>query len=297
MTERVIKQAGLELWTESFGQESDPFVLLIMGATAPALFWEEAFCWSLAERGLHVVRYDNRDCGLSSTSDAPYTLREMAADALSVMDAYDAEAAHIVGNSMGGGIAQYLALENRARVLTLTLLFSTPVLRELIMAASGQPTACELPMPDSPGLLALMQETALDPPVTREAQISFDLRRYGILAGSKYPFDEDHWRALLTRCHDRARDWSAGNNHYTAMATSDDDLRPRLRGLDVPTLVMHGTDDPAVPIAHGRALAEAIPGATFRPIEGFGHQFHPNVYPLWVEAISTHALSEQKSPV
>jgi pimeloyl-ACP methyl ester carboxylesterase len=269
-----------------------------MGATAPALFWEEAFCEALAARGLQVIRFDNRDTGRSSTSgpDAPYTVRQLADDALLVLDAFGVDDAHVVGNSMGGGIAQYLALESRSRVRTLTLLFSTPVLQELILAATGQPTSCELPMPSSPALLELMTEVAINPPTTPAAQIQFDLRRYGILAGSRYPFDDLHWRALLTRCHARARDWAAGNNHYPAMAGSDSDLRPRLHNLDIPTLVMHGTDDPAIPLAHGRALADAIPGAEFIAIEGYGHQFHPDIYPMWVDQISRHVFAHEHCP-
>jgi pimeloyl-ACP methyl ester carboxylesterase len=294
----TVEHDGIELWTQSFGERSHPAVLLIMGATAPALLWEDELCLALAERGLFVIRYDNRDVGRSSTlsADRPYTLRDMAGDAVAILDAYDIAAAHVVGNSMGGGIAQYLALEHRVRVHTLTLLFTSPALQELILAAMGQPTGCELAMPSSPELLALLQEAAVKPPLTRDEQIEFDLRRYGILAGSRYPFDMARWRTLLAECHDRSRDWAAASNHHVVMAGSDADLRPRLRELDVPTVVMHGTDDPAVPIAHGRALAQAIPGARFIEIDGFGHQFHPDVYPLWVDVIAEQVLAHEPCP-
>jgi pimeloyl-ACP methyl ester carboxylesterase len=291
MGERTVDAGGVEIWTEDVGDPSDPALLLLQGSGAQGILWEDELCAALAGAGRHVIRYDHRDVGRSSVIDfaqQPYTLADLAADALAVLDAYDVDAAHLVGASMGGGVAQRLALDHPDRVLTLTLLFTSPALQELLASATGQDTGCELAMPQSEELLAVVTEMLTNPPTTRAERVDFDVRRFGVLAGSRYPLDDARWRDLLGRSHDRAREWAAANNHSLAMLGSEADLRPRLAQLDVPTLVIHGTEDPAVPFAHGQALADTIPGAKLVPIDGYGHQFAAEVYPLWVELITAH---------
>ena len=288
MTERTVTTNGVELWTEDFGDRANPTVLLLMGAGVQGIVWEDELCRTLADGGRHVIRYDHRDVGQSTTTEfqgRPYTLRDLAADVIGILDAYDVDSVHLVGASMGGGVAQHVALEHPERVSSMTLLFTSPALKELIAGTMGQGTGFDLPSPQSPAVLEVVTAMLTNPPLTREDRIGFDVRMFRAMAGPKYPLDEPRWQDLLARAYDRAIDWTRSTNHQMAMLSSEPDLRPRLAALDVPTTVVHGTDDPAVPFVHGEALAAAIPGAKFVPIDGYGHQFHRDVYPLWREVV------------
>lgn len=295
MPERMVRANGLELWTEDFGDPADPPVLLIMGASASGILWEEELCEALAARGRYVIRYDNRDTGRSTSSvdfaAGPYTLPDMARDAVGVLDGCGIASAHVVGTSTGGGITQYLALDHRARVRTITCLFTSPALSEISRSIGGEDVGGDLEMPSAEAVIEAALELLENPPQTRDEHVEARLRTFEVLCGSRYPLPRERWRALLAREYDRAIAWDAQYNHSPAQIASPPDLRPRLRGLDVPALVIHGTEDPLTPYAHGVALAEAIPGARLVSIEGYGHQFHPDVYPLWVEEIAAHTAT------
>lgn len=288
MSERVIEANGCELWTEDFGDPAAPCVLLVMGATAQGILWPEEFCEALAAGGRHVIRYDNRDTGQSTCFDfsrQPYTLSDMARDAVGVLDAYGVPAAHVVGASMGGMIGQVLALEHRDRVLTLTLIMSSPASASI---AAGMATGAAGALPGlAPRVLELMAATIANPPTTDAERIEAAVRQWSVLAGSADPPDEALLRAREARVLARARNIDAAQNHALAMALSPDRMDV-LGQVDVPTLVIHGTDDPILPLPHGEALAALIKGARLLPIEGMGHDLPPRVAAPLMQALLEH---------
>lgn len=255
---RAVRTAdGSTLAVEGLGPDDGPPLLLLGGAGWSRDWWDDDLCALLVDRGLRVVRHDPRDTGESShwPAGAPgYTSADLIGDAIAVLDHLGIVAAHVVGLSMGGGIAQDLALRHRDRVHALTLIATSPV--------DGTPG---LPDPD-PALFAEPDEE-LDPvEALVEAERPFAPAR----------FDEARVRAIATRVVARSRDLASAGNHMV-VASGPDDGGPRdlalLAGL--PTLVVHGTVDPLFPLEHGRALAAAIPGAELLEIEGMGHQLPP----------------------
>jgi pimeloyl-ACP methyl ester carboxylesterase len=259
MTERMINANGVELCTEPFGDPGDPPILLIAGIGSSMLWWDEDFCRRLAGGDRYVIRYDHRDTG-RSTSRPPgnpgYTGATLVTDAVAVLDGYRIPAAHLVGVSAGGGIAQHLALDHAERVRSLVLVSTSP-------AVPGGPT---LPPPTSAfgRFLATAEVDWSD----RESVIRYLVDYSRVLAGDR-PFDEPACRNLVRRDVARARDFAAARNH-DLIADGAQPRRP-LSSISVPTLVVHGTADPMFPIAHGRALAEEIPTARLLPLDGAGH--------------------------
>ena len=288
MSERMVKANGIDIWTEDFGNPSNPCILLVMGATAQGILWQDEFCQALADAGRHVIRYDNRDTGQSTCFDftsQPYTLADLANDALGVLDAYGVERAHIVGASMGGMIAQTLAIEHPERILTVTSIMSTPAGRSLQLAMSGTGVA-GLPGP-APRLLQAMVKSAAHPPTNDAERIETAVRLWGVLAGSADPIDEAAIRARETRVLARARNIAAAQNHGLAVASSPDRM-DALRAVTAPTLVIHGTDDPICPVEHGKLTAACIPGAALMLIDGMGHDLPARVLGDVLAAIVTH---------
>jgi pimeloyl-ACP methyl ester carboxylesterase len=260
VAERLIEVNGVELCTESFGDPSDPPVLLVMGIGASMLWWEEDFCRMLAGGGRFVLRYDHRDTGRSITYEpgSPgYTGAELVGDAAGVLDAYEVSAAHVVGVSAGGVFAQLLALEFAERVLSLVLISTSP----------ATPGDRDLPPPtDAFGQFVATVEVDW----TDKASVIEYLVAYSrLLAGGRRPFDEAAMRRLVRRDVDRARDFGAAQNH-DLLLEGESSNKP-LSSVKVPTLVIHGTADPMFPLEHGEALAEEIPGARLLGLEGAGH--------------------------
>lgn len=294
MVERRVRANGVELWTDDFGDPADPTILLINGATTQSIWWEDEFCEMLVAPGRHVIRYDHRDVGQSQTFDYetnPYTIHDLAQDAVGVLDAYGVAAANVVGISAGGVVAQYLGLDHATRVKTLTLMLTTPVLREVNLALLGQKVELDLPLSypgDFPELIATLEEARARPPQTRDEHVELQLRVLALEGGSRYPLDEERWREIVGRSFDRSRDWEARNNHWPMMMACPPDLRPRLGAIAAPTLVISGTEDPGAPPSHGEAIASAIPDAKFVPIEGLGHAISAELYPFWAELITEH---------
>lgn len=274
MSERMVKSNEINIWTESFGDPTDPTVVLIMGATAQGIFWPEELCAALVDGGRHVIRYDNRDTGQSTCFDfaaSPYTIRDMALDSVGVLDAYNIKAAHLVGTSMGGMIAQQVTVDFPERVLSLTSIMSTPAGATVATSAAGEPVDPSVPAPKPDFLAVLAAVAAKGPPQTRAARIDNNVSVFRAMAGTLAPFDEERWRALEERALDRAVNPDAAMNHGLAIAASPD-RRDALGSITTPTLVIHGKVDPALPFEHGVATAKAIPGAKFVPIEGLGHE-------------------------
>ena len=270
----MVRANGIDLACDSFGDASAPAILLIAGLGTQMTRWTEKFCMALAAQGFRVIRFDNRDCGLSthfSHAPAPdfqammagtmpvaaYTLDDMAADALGLLDAMGIERAHFVGRSMGGMIAQIMASSSPLRVLSLTS----------IMASSGNPG---LPPPDS-ALMAMMMSPAPDPHCDQEGFVAHSLRFAQRLASPDLPFDDEAQRALILAELGRGRDPGGAARQMVAVAM-DGDRRERLARITAPALVIHGTADPMFPLAHGQDTAAAIPHARFLPMEGMGHE-------------------------
>ncbi len=284
MATGIAKANGIDICYETFGDPSKPALLLVMGLGAQMTLWDEAFCEQLAGRGFQVIRFDNRDTGLSSkieggptpdvgaamggdTSSASYTLTDMADDAAGVLDALGIRAAHIVGASMGGMIVQQMAIRHPSRVLSLCSIMSTTGDRSV---GQGTPEAMAL----------LMGPT----PTTREEAIEASVRSTKVLLGSGFKFDEEKVRQQAAATYDRMN-YPAGFARQLVGIVASGDRTEELRKLKVPTLVIHGEDDPLVTLSGGQATAKAIPGATLLTIPGMGHALPEEAWPRIVDAI------------
>ncbi|WP_224363986.1 alpha/beta fold hydrolase [Hyalangium versicolor] len=291
-----MKSNGIELWTESFGDPGAPPILLVMGASAQAHGWPEAFIDLLVAGGRYVIRYDHRDTGQSTCFDFqknPYTLDDLAADALGVLDAYGIARAHLVGASLGGMICQLLSILHPERVLTLTSMVSTPLRTDsnetFLQALLGQPYTGTLP-PPAPRAVEMYRAVAASPPSNRQEAIEVQMTILRALAGRAAPFDEQEIRSRVERMFDRARDYSASMNHGLVPSPTREQAEA-LKRLRVPSLVIHGEDDPIFPPGHGVAQAEIIPGAKLLMIEGMGHEIPRQQYGTLVQAILSHTGS------
>ena len=274
---------GIVLEYETFGDPETPPLLLIMGLGAQMTTWDDEFCAQLANRGFHVIRYDNRDVGLSTWMEdagypdmasafsgdpqAAYTLDDMAGDAAELLDSLDIRAAHIVGASMGGFIAQLVAINHPERVLSLTSIMSGP---------GGHDEVA--PKPEGAAILMV------SPPDSREEQIEQAMSFRRVLLGSRDPFDEAHERARATRSIDRAY-YPPGVGRQLLAVLAAKSRVERLKEVRVPTLVIHGVDDVLVPVENGRLVAAAVPGARLIEVEGMGHDLPRRVWPQVLDAI------------
>src|SRR5258706_1060284 len=213
MSERTIRANGIEIWCQDFGSKSDPALLLVMGAGGQAILWPDEFCASLAAAGRYVIRYDNRDTGQSSCFDfaqSPYTLSDMARDAVGVLDAFGVERAHVMGASMGGMICQTLAIEHAGRLRTMTSIMSSPGGSGIMAAMLGGGNA-RLPGP-APKVMELMRASLEKPPRTTQERIDAGVALWRTLAGGGEPFDEPTVRPREARIQARAQNIDAGQN-------------------------------------------------------------------------------------
>ena len=287
------KANGVELEYETFGDSKARPLLLIMGLGAQMISWPDDFCTQLADRGFHVIRYDNRDSGLSTwMEDAgrpdmaaafsgnpqpAYHLDDLADDAVGLLDALGIGAAHIVGASMGGFIAQLVAINHPDRVLSLTSIMSGPSWTEAVP-----------PKPE--GLEVLI----VTPPTTREERIKQDMAARRALLGPGDPFDEIYERARAERAIDRAYYPPGVGRQLVAVLAAEARLE-RLKNVRVPTLVIHGVDDVLVPVENGRLVAAAVPGARLIEFEGMGHDLPRRVWPQGLDAIDE--IARQAAPL
>jgi len=282
---------GIEIEYELAGAERGRPLLMLRGLGTQLIQWPQALLDGLVASGHHVVTPDNRDVGLSShLDDAPtpdigaivralragedpgvaYRLADMALDVIGLLDALEIDRVHVLGISMGGMIAQQLAIDHPARVASLVSIFST----------TGDPS---LPGPSEEALAVLMKPS----PTDRAGWIAHELENARALSGTGYPLDDAARADLLGRCYDRAFD-PKGVARQLAAVTASGDRTAALRRLDVPALVVHGDADPLVRIECGRATADAIPGARFEVFAGMGHDLPGAVAPRLVELVSTH---------
>ena len=262
------KANGIELEYETFGDAAAQPLLLIAGLGAQMLSWDGDFCRLLASRGFHVVRFDNRDVGLSTWMEAEYALDDMAADAAALLDALGIPSAHIVGASMGGFIAQLVALNHPERVRTLTSIMSGP---------NGDDHVA--PTDEVRALL-------LRPPgATRDELIATGVRSKQMLLGPDDPFDEGYETRRIAAAVDRAYNPAGFMRQLQAIGFAEGRLK-RLTALRVPTLVIHGDADILVPVDNGRNTASAVPGARYIEIRGMGHDIPKRVWSQVADAIA-----------
>lgn len=295
MTMNIVKANGIELAYESLGDEADEAILLIAGLGTQMIRWTVPFCEALAARGYRVIRFDNRDTGCSThfrqcpppdfsalaaelmagrRPDVPYTLHDMALDAIGLLDMLSIDQAHVVGRSMGGMIAQIMASEHPARVRSLTSIMSSTGNSALPQAA--------------PEVMAMMMRPAPDPISDEAGFLAHSIAFARRISGKDSLFDNEAHRRLVLEEVQRAYDPGGSRRQIAAIAVAGD-RRSRLATITVPALVIHGADDPLVPPACGRDTAVSIPHANLLLIVGMGHDLPPAFYRTVIEAIDQTA--------
>ena len=276
----MVRANGVEICTEAFGDPFEPPVLLVTGLSSSMVWWDDGFCAMLAGRGRFVIRYDHRDTGRSVTyppGSPGYDGADLVADAAGVLDGYGIPAAHVVGVSAGGALAQVLAVDRPDRVLSLVLISTS--------FATGDERA---PLPGPTEDLSRFWETPPPDAADRDAVVDHLVTYQRILTGGRRPFDEAFARSVARRDTERARNHASARNHELI-----DGAVPhgRLSDISAPTLVVHGDADPMFPVEHGRALAAAIPGARLLLLEGAGHGVEPADREALADAVAEHTAA------
>lgn len=286
------KVNDIEIEYDTFGDASSRPLLLIMGLGGQMIAWDEELCKKLVERDFFVIRFDNRDVGLSTkfeeagvpnlkkifkqretgeTISAPYKVEDMADDAVGLLTAINIDKAHICGASMGGMIAQIIAYRHPSRVLSLTS----------IMSSTGNP---DLPPPKPEAMNVLFQPL----PTEREAYIEASVNNRRITHGTGIPFDEERARRLAAALYDRSF-YRPGFSRQLVAIWASGNRKQALTTITAPTIVIHGGVDPLVPVEGGNDTAEAIPGAELLIIEGMGHSLPVQVWSRVIDAITKNA--------
>ena len=281
--ERMVRANDVDLCLETFGDDADPAILLLAGAQGSMHSWEDDFCARLASGERYVIRYDQRDTGRSVTyqqGKPGYTGRDLVEDAVGILDVLGLERAHVVGLSSGGGVGQEVALLYPARVASLTLIATSPVV----------PIGRDLPRM-SAELRASFDEPPAEPGWSdREAVVEYFVEGARAYAARSTPFDEEPWRALARRDFERSSNIASSmTNHFVAPAGPA--VSKQLDEIAVPTLVVHGTEDPLFP-GHGEALAEEIPNAELLLLERTGHELPRRVWDDVLPAILRNTARE-----
>ncbi|MGI8713131.1 MAG: alpha/beta fold hydrolase [Solirubrobacteraceae bacterium] len=290
--EQLAPVGALTLCYETFGSPDAPPVLLVMGLASQMILWDEEFCEQLAGRGFQVIRFDNRDVGRSTilrdagvpsrwqlvTRDrrgAAYSLDQMAADTVGLLDQLGLDAAHVVGASMGGMIAQLVAVNHPTRVRSLVSIMSTTGNRRV-----GRPRPRTA--------LRLLRGAASD----RAAYIEDHIATYRAIGSKRVAFEEEHKRARAARCFDRGFHPAGSARQMAAIVTAPDRTRS-LRQVRVPTTVIHGDADPLIGVSGGRATAQAVPGAELIIVPEMGHDLPREYWPQIIAAIAGQASTER----
>jgi pimeloyl-ACP methyl ester carboxylesterase len=292
-SEQYVKANGIELAYDEFGEAGRPVILLIMGLGTQMIAWPEAFCSDLAAHGFRVIRFDNRDIGLSQKMEGakvpgilkiaaysrlrlpvkvPYLLHDMAADAVGLLDALDVSSAHIVGASMGGMIAQLIAGHFPFRVLSLTSIMSTSGCRSL-------------PGADRKVALHMVRRPAK---ADAEALQEYAMRTWRLIGSPAYQPSDEVLREKLSLSYQRSH-YPPGHSRQMAAILASGDRVSLLKKIIAPTLVIHGKEDPLVPVSGGIDTARHVPGAKLELIEGMGHDLPQPLLPHFAELIGTHA--------
>jgi pimeloyl-ACP methyl ester carboxylesterase len=284
---------GIQIEYDTFGDRSSPALLLIAGNGAQLYFWDVEFCELLVKKGYYVIRFDNRDSGLSTKFDeagipdfpaaitalmegkpvqSAYSLDDMADDAVGLLNALGIEKAHICGASMGGMIAQVIAYRHPKHVLSLTSIMSTTGNPGLPQAKPETITAVLAPAPEERG-----------------AYVEHNMNIWRRIWSPGFPFEEKRARTFIEKSYDRSY-YPQGMIRQNIALIANGDRRPSLSAIQVPTLVIHGADDPLIPVEGGKDTALAIPGARLFIINGMGHDMPKGVWAEIIDAISKHAV-------
>jgi pimeloyl-ACP methyl ester carboxylesterase len=296
--EQLTRANGIELCYQEMGDPDGEPLLLVMGLATQMIAWDEGFCGLLAERGFRVVRFDNRDIGRSTKiksagvpprvdmmlgrrGSAAYLLSDMAADTIGLMDHLGVDSAHVVGASMGGMIVQTMAIEHPRRLRSMVS----------IMSNTGSRWTG---MPSRKAMAVLLGR----PPRGREQAIERAVKTFGVIGSPGYPFEEERVRQIAGRSYDRGHSAAGVLRQLHAISASGDRTQA-LRGVRVPATVIHGSRDPLVRPAGGRATARAIPNARLKMIDGMGHDLPRQLWPVFAEEIvgnAARARSEVGQP-
>lgn len=282
----------IQISYDTIGDRAAPALLLVAGNGAQLLFWAVEFCESLASKGFFVIRFDNRDSGLSTKFgeagipdfpaaikalmagrpvESAYSLDDMADDAVGLLHALGIAKAHVCGASMGGMIAQVIAYRHAKQVLSLTSIMST----------TGNPG---IPQGKPDALAAVLAP----PPEERGAYIEHNMNVWRAIWSPGFPFEEGRARTFLEKSYDRSC-YPQGMARQNMAILANGDRSPQLSSIRVPTLVIHGADDPLIPVEGGRDTARVVPGARLVVINGMGHDMPKGVWAEMVDAISKHA--------
>jgi pimeloyl-ACP methyl ester carboxylesterase len=291
--EEIAEVNGIHIAYDTFGKENDPVVLLIIGIGTQMVIWDEAFCSMLAAKGFRVVRFDNRDMGRSTVLEEagavdlialenavqkgesypiPYTLEDMAEDAVGLLDHLGVDEAHVVGASMGGMIGQIMSARFPDRVRTFTSIMST----------TGDP---KLPPPRPDALMALLQRIPSD----RQGYIDGWKNLWRVMSGPDYPIGDELAEKWAVLSYERGINEDGYSRQMAAVRTSGDRTK-LLKTISVPTLIIHGDSDPLLPVEHGKAQTDAIPDAVLVVVKGMGHAKSRALWPRLVDEIARHAL-------
>ncbi len=298
-----VKANNIEIEYETFGDPSSKPLLLVMGLGDQMIGWEEEFCEKLVEKGFYVIRFDNRDVGLSTKFEeagvphgkdivkaidllrrgkevqAPYKMEDMADDAIGLLDALNIDKTHICGLSMGGSIVQEMAIKYPSRVLSLTSIMST----------TGR---SDLPQPKPKAMKILMTPI----PEERDAYIEYSVNLEHVLNGSGFLFDEEKVRERAAIAYDRSF-YPEGVARQLIAGLASGSRKTKLASVNIPTLLIHGGDDPLVPLEGGKDTAESIPGAELLIIEDMGHELPPEAWPRIIDAIAANADKAKTVPL
>jgi len=274
---------GIQIEYDTFGKSSHPALLLIIGLGSQLIHWQDEFCQQIAENGFYIIRYDNRDSGLSTKFEGlsskeimekvmalfsgqkvtvPYTIEDMSNDAVGLLDEMKIEKAHICGMSMGGYIAQTIAVNNPSRTISLTSIYSHCGNRSEFLPSKE-----------------VMEEMMKPIPKNRDGAIEYTVNFMKLIYGSGLPFDEEFHKRIAAQAFDRSFCPLGTARQYLAIMVQKD-RTDELKKLKIPSLVIHGDEDPLVPVAGGKATSEAIPDAEFMVVKGMGHVI-PNLNAYW----------------
>lgn len=282
MNQKIVQTSDVEIYTESFGNPKDPAVLLIMGATASMLWWDEEFCSRLANQGYFVIRYDNRDVGMSTTyppGATPYSLDDLVEDAIGILNAYNLEHAHFVGMSLGGLITQIAALKYPEKVKSLSLISTGPF----------GPSDPDIPAMDERIIEFHARGEEVDW-TDEDAVTEYLLEGAVLMSGSQRPYDRSRGEALVRAEFRRADNYVSMFNH--AALQGGESYFGKVSEIEQPALIIHGTDDKIWNYRHTETLLNELDNARLVTLDGAGHEIHYQDWEVIIQAMSEYLSAD-----